>query len=117
MLRLAALSRVVRGASPPAAPLATATYTWQAPTLDGDGGPITDIAAYKIYWGQTSGAYTADSGAISSPTVGTPWLGITTYTDSTPANLASGTWYFASTTSDSGGNESDYSVETTIVIP
>jgi hypothetical protein len=33
----------------------TATLTWDAPTTNADGTPLTDLAGYRIYYGTTSG--------------------------------------------------------------
>ena len=82
------------------------TLLFQAPVRDGDGLPITDIASYKVYWGTTYGAPSANSGAIASPTVANTNMGVTTYTYTTPATLTSGTYYLYLTTTDTGGNES-----------
>ena len=82
------------------------TVQFQAPIRDGDGLPITDIASYKVYWGTTYGAPSANSGAIASPTVANTNMGVTNYTYTTPANLVLGTWYLYLTTTDTTGNES-----------
>jgi hypothetical protein len=38
----------------------TATLTWQAPTTDTDGNPLTDLAGYAVYYGEKSGTYTGE---------------------------------------------------------
>ena len=82
------------------------TVQWQAPVRDGDGTLISDIASYTVYWGKTYGTASANSGALSAPTVANTNMGVTTYTYTTPSNLASGTWYVWLTTTDTTANES-----------
>ncbi len=77
----------------------SATLSWNAPTTNTDGTPLTDLAGYKIYYGTSSGNYTAviNVGNITSYAVG---------------NLAPGaTYYFAVTAYDSANNESSFSNE------
>ncbi len=76
-----------------------ATLTWDPPTTNADGTPLTDLAGYKVYYGTESGNYS------QSIDVGN----VTTYTVS---GLTNGqTYYFAVTAYDTSGNESDYSNE------
>ena len=82
----------------PPPPVKTATLTWDAPTTNADGTPLTDMGGYKVYYGTASGKYTF------SLDVGN----ITTYRIE---GLSPGTYYFAVTASDASGNESDYSNE------
>jgi len=79
------------------------TLSWDPPTTNIDGTPITDLAGYKVYYGNSSGTYT------SSIDVGNT----TTYTIT---GLQPGTYYFAVTAYDTSGNESDYSNEVTETI-
>ena len=66
--------------------------------------PSQDIAGYEIYYGTSSGNYTA---AVPAPN---------TATNVTIRGLATGTtYYFAATSYDSFGNESDYSPEVSSV--
>ncbi|HEX5419595.1 MAG TPA: putative Ig domain-containing protein, partial [Gammaproteobacteria bacterium] len=51
--------------------LGSATLTWTAPTQRTDGTALTNLAGYKIYWGQQAGSYT------NEVTLGNP--GLTTY--------------------------------------
>ena len=37
------------------------SLAWNAPTLNVDGSPLTDLAGYKILWGPSSGNYTGGS--------------------------------------------------------
>lgn len=74
------------------------TLSWDAPTTNTDGTPLTDLAGYKIHYGTSSGNYTKmiDVGNV------------TTYVVS---NLVPGTYYFTVTTYDTAGFESSYSNE------
>jgi Fibronectin type III domain len=79
-------------------PTGSAILTWQPPALNTDGSSITDLAAFKIYWGTTQGTY-SQSTKISSATARTH----------TVTGLAKGTWYFVVTALNSQGTESPYS--------
>lgn len=75
-----------------------ATVAWQAPTERTDGSPLTDLAGFRIYYGESRGSLqyvidVADPGARN-------WV----VTDLTP-----GTWYFAATAYDTAGAESSRS--------
>lgn len=74
------------------------TLSWTAPTENDDGTPLTDLAGYKIYWGNSPGNYT------NSVTVDNP--GITTYVVD---NLSAGTYTFVATSFNDAGVESVYS--------
>ncbi len=76
----------------------SATLSWNAPTTNTDGTPLTDLAGYKVHMGTSSGNYTTvvDIGNV------------TTYAVS---NLAPGTYYFVVTAYDSSSNESNFSNE------
>ena len=76
-----------------------ATLTWNPPTTNTDGTPLTDLAAYKVYYGTASGSYT------TTVDVGN----VTSYTVTGLNNNA--TYYFATTAYDTSGNESGYSNE------
>jgi hypothetical protein len=82
---------------PPAS--GNATLSWQAPTTDTNGAPLTDLAGYRIYYG-TSATDLSDTIRLTS-------VGLQTYVIQ---NLASGTWYFAVTAVASTGVESTLSV-------
>ena len=69
------------------------TLTWNPPTTNSDGSPLTDLSGYRLYYGTTSGHYT------TSIDVGN----ITTYTFT---NLASGTYYFVVAAYNTAGNQS-----------
>ena len=76
-----------------------AILTWDPPTTNTDGTPLTDLTGYKIHYGTTSGNYTTviDVGNV------------TTYTVTNLTNNV--TYYFATTAYDTSGNESGYSNE------
>ena len=76
-----------------------ATLTWNPPTTNSDGTPLTDLGAYKVYYGTASGSYT------TTVDVGN----VTSYTVTGLNNNA--TYYFAATAYDTTGNESGYSNE------
>lgn len=83
----------------------SATLSWEAPTTNADGTPLTDLAGYKIYYGQEPIKYneTIDVGNV------------TTYTVS---NLSSDTtYYFAVTAYNRNGNESEFSEEVSKTFP
>ena len=75
----------------------SATLSWQAPTTNTDGTPLSDLAGFKVYWGTSQGNYS------NSQTVN---LGIQTFVVEA---LTPATWYFVVTARDSDGNESGYS--------
>jgi hypothetical protein len=81
----------------------TATLSWDVPTTNADGTPLTDLAGFKVYYGNASGNYTTiiDVGNI------------TTYVVS---NLSPGPHYFTVTAYNISGYESDYSIESSKTI-
>lgn len=79
--------------------LGIVTLSWQAPSENVDGTPLSDLAGYRIYYGSDSRNY-SDEVAIDGS-------GIT----SQDVLLASGSYYFAMTALDADGNESAYSNE------
>lgn len=84
---------------------AQATLSWNAPTTNVDGSPLTDLAGYKVYYGTSSGNYTnqTDVGNVLTSQI---------------TNLTAGiTYYFAVTAYDTSGNESGYSNEVSKTIP
>jgi len=74
------------------------TLTWTPPTENEDGSPLTDLAAYKIYYGLSEGNYPNEI-PISNP-------GLTAYVID---NLTPNTYYFVATSINSSGVESAYS--------
>ena len=77
------------------------TLTWDAVTTNEDGSPATDLAGYKVYYSQTSGAYTSfkDVGNVTSMNI------------QTTIGALKGNWCFVATAYDVAGNESDFSNE------
>jgi hypothetical protein len=86
----------------------TALLTWEAPTTNEDGTPLTNLAGYRAYYGTTSGSYSEmdDVGMATCEDVG----GVTQCT-TTISGLPIGTWYFAVTAYNSAGLESVFSNE------
>jgi len=71
----------------------SAILTWQPPALNTDGSTLTDLAAFKIYWGTTQGTY-SQSTKISNAAA-------RTYT---VPGLTKGTWYFVVTALNEDGS-------------
>ncbi|MEX2123330.1 MAG: putative Ig domain-containing protein [Woeseia sp.] len=78
--------------------LGSADISWAPPTRNSDGSTLTDLTAYKIYYGTTRGNYTEEI-QIDNP-------GLTTYVLD---NLSPDTYYFVATAINSKGVESDFS--------
>ena len=72
--------------------------SWNAPSTNEDGSPLSDLAGYKLYYGNAPGIY---SNVI---TVGD-------YTSAEIGDLESGTYYLTVTAYDIYGNESAFSNE------
>lgn len=72
-----------------------ASLSWAAPTTRTDGTPLTNLAGYRVRYGNAAGSY-PNTVTISN-------AGITTYL---VENLASGTWFFVMAAYDSAGIES-----------
>ncbi len=81
--------------------LQSSVHAGQSITLAWDASGDSSAAGYKIYYGTTSRNYTnsVDVGNVTNATLNLPETGVT--------------YYFAATTYDSAGNESDFSNETT----
>ena len=77
------------------------TLTWQPPTQNADGTPLTDLSGYTIYVGISSNDYTFREIRLNNP-------GLTAYV---VEDLAPGTYYFAATSLNSAGTESSLSGE------
>lgn len=83
---------------------ASVRLQWNTPTYP-DGTPVTDIAGYRVYYGQTSKSYTVS-------------LNVGNYLTANVSGLAKGqTYYFAVTTYNTVGLESTFSNEVTAVTP
>ncbi len=75
------------------------SLTWDAPIMNVDGSPLTDLKGYKVYYGTESNNYSEN-------------IDVGNVTNYTVSNLSDGTtYYFAVTAYDTSGNESDYSNE------
>lgn len=75
------------------------TISWQNPTLNVDGTPLTDLTTIRLHWGLATRSYTDNVLAAPSESAGYD------------LNLAPGTYYIAATAINSTGNESAYSNE------
>src|SRR6185503_7377847 len=84
----------------------SATLSWQPPTTNTDGTPLTNLAGYKISWGTSPGNYS------SSATIMNP--GLTRYV---VENLTPNTYYFAVKAVNSAGTESAFSNAASKTIP
>ena len=78
--------------------IASVTLSWQPPTQNSDGTPLTDLAGYRIYYG-------VDPTRLSN-VVELPNPGMTSYL---VENLTPDTWYFAATAVNSEAQESEFS--------
>jgi len=78
----------------------TVTLSWLAPDMNDDGTPLTNLAGYRIYYGNATGQYDHQLEITDAGTV-------TAIID----NLSQGAWYFAATALDSTGLESVLSKE------
>ena len=79
------------------------TLTWESPTTNIDGSPLTDLKSFKIYYSQISGVYTdTDSKDVGNV--------ISINIQNTIGNLK-GNWCFVVTAYDADLNESDFSNE------
>ncbi len=76
----------------------SATLSWQPPTQNSDGSPLTNLAGFKVYWGTSQGSY-PNSVTLNNP-------GLTTYV---VENLLPATWFFVTTSFNADGVESQYS--------
>jgi Fibronectin type III domain len=85
------------GASPKNANT-TAVLSWEAPTTNTNGSALTDLAGYRIYYGE--------SPRTLSESVQIKTVGVQTYVID---NLPAGTWYFAIMAVTSAGRESGLS--------
>jgi len=78
------------------------TFSWEPPTQNSDGSPISNLAGYKIHYGTRTADYTQ--------TVAVENAGLTRFVVD---NLPSGTYYFAITAYNAQGLESPLSGEIT----
>jgi hypothetical protein len=73
----------------------TATLSWNAPTTNTDGTPVTALTGYHIYYGNTAGSMTQSVAVSGAATTSYEITG-----------LASGTWYFSVAADAADGEES-----------
>jgi hypothetical protein len=78
---------------------ASVQVSWQAPTTNADGTPLTDLAGYQVYYGPSSGNYTVTLDVGNTLSVSLSGL------------TAGQTYYFAVTAYDTSENESARSTE------
>ena len=104
---LAPFNVSVLAPSPPPTPVANnATIQWNAPTTNEDGSTLTNLAGFKVYYGRA--ANTLDQVIqIASPST----------TSQVIQNLTTGTWYFAVSTLNAAGIESQLSALATRSFP
>ena len=81
------------------------TLSWTAPTLNEDGTTVTDLAGYKIYYGQSSGAY--------GPPIEINNSSVLMYVVD---GLTPNTYYFAATAFNTAGVESRFSGEAVKIV-
>jgi len=82
------------------------TLSWTPPARNTDGTTLTNLAGYRVYYGQTSGQY---SRTLSLPSPSLTTVGI--------EGLATGTWYFAVKALAADGQESTFSKQVSKFIP
>jgi len=82
------------------------TLSWAPPARNSDGTTLTNLAGYRVYYGQTSGQY---SRTLSLPSPSLTTVGI--------EGLATGTWYFAVKALAADGQESALSQQASKFIP
>jgi hypothetical protein len=80
--------------------LGSVSLSWSPPTQNTDGTALTDLAGYKLYYGQSSGNYDKTI-RIDNPSVSTYVID----------NLVPDTYYIVATAFNSAGVESSYSGE------
>jgi fibronectin type III domain protein len=76
----------------------TATVSWDAPTSNTNGTPLTDLTGYRIYYGSSPGEL------VETIRIGS--IGMQTYVID---DLEPGTWYFAVVAVAANGAESSLS--------
>jgi hypothetical protein len=80
------------------------TLNWSSPTQNTDGTPLTNLAGYRVFYGQASRRY--------SKTVSLPAGARSVVVD----GLSAGTWYFAIKSINTSGVLSGYSGEVRVVL-
>ncbi|UFS68940.1 fibronectin type III domain-containing protein [Geomonas sp. RF6] len=96
---IACIAVAAVGIGPATAEAAEAALSWEAPSVNMDGSPISDLAGYRVYIGTSSGKYDESFDAGSRQN----YLAY---------NLVPGTtYYFAVTAYNTSGEESPFSEE------
>lgn len=75
------------------------SLNWVAPAENVDGSALTDLAGYRIYYGERSRDYSGQQ-AVNNPAI-----------TSMSIRVPAGSYYVAMTAIDTQGNESGYSNE------
>jgi hypothetical protein len=73
----------------------SATLSWDAPTVNTDGAPLSDLIGYHIYYGDSPGTLTQSVSVAGAATLSYEITG-----------LAPGTWYFAVAADAADGTQS-----------
>ena len=87
----------------------TAILSWSAPIADEDGGDLTGLAGYRVYYGQSR--RTGDDPKLCDMCGYTTSEDLGLVTTATIPDLESGTYYFSVAAYDASGNESRFSEE------
>lgn len=82
----------------------SSTLTWQPPTLNTDGTPLTNLAGFKVYWGVTTFTNTATINSANA-------------TAFVVQSLCGGLWKFVVTAFNTAGAESAASNEAVKMVP
>jgi hypothetical protein len=88
-----------------AAGVKSVALSWVPPTQNADGSTLTDLSGYKIHYGTASKSY--------SKTVAVNTAGVTSYQVD---NLPSGKLYFAMSSVNASGAESELSSEIAVTV-
>ena len=85
-----------QGPGAPAPQTASLTLSWDGPTVNEDGTPLTDLAGYNLYYGRTS-PVTVDNSTL---------VELATVTTATLSDLTTGVYFIAVAARDTNGNVS-----------
>lgn len=97
---------VITVAAAPTSATASVTLSWDAPTQNSDGTPLTDLAGYRVSYGTSATALTSSLKVAGATT-----------TSVTIPGLARGTWYFNLRSYNAAGAESDPTATVSKTIP
>jgi len=90
------------------------TLEWNGPTTNRDGTPLTDLQNYRIRWGPNIANLPFSITFATTPATGG---GIQSKTINDPNLVAGSSYVFVVTAIDLSGNESDFSVATSTILP